>query len=110
MGLEEFSNLKKQENFSVSRNLFLAADYLLLLNFIIRYHSLLRRGHFSFIVSRYLRFLCRWVFRVRNLRASSYQTFCRSIERYSNRLLLGDFFTPEKYDRGVRRYISIRQD
>src|SRR5438874_13831914 len=30
------------------------------------------------------RFLCRWVFRVRNLTASSYQTFCRSIERYSN--------------------------
>ena len=47
MGLEEFSNLKKQESSSVSRNLFLAADYLLLPNLIIRYHSLLRRGHFA---------------------------------------------------------------
>src|SRR5258708_34795619 len=110
MGLEEFSNLKKQENSSVSRNLFLAAYYLLLPNFIIRYHSLLRRGHFSFIVSRYLRFLCRWVFWVRNLPASSYQTFCRSIERYANRTSPWGFFTPEKYDRRVRRYIAIRQD
>src|SRR6266403_1785784 len=93
MGLGEFSNLKKHENSSVSRNLFLAADYLLLPNFIIRYHSLLRRGHFSFIVSRYLRFLCRWVFRVRNLTASSYQTFCRSIERYSNRTTAWEFFS-----------------
>src|SRR5207237_4908388 len=48
MGLEEFSNLKKQENSSVSRNLFLAADYLLLPNFIIRYHSLLRSRPFFF--------------------------------------------------------------
>jgi hypothetical protein len=91
-GFGRVFEFEKQENSSVSRNLFLAADYLLLPNFIIRYHSLLRRGHFSFIVSRYLRFLCRWVFRVRNLTASSYQTFCRSIERYSNRTTAWGFF------------------